>query len=847
MTEPKSLLTNAARFAWRRRFLLAMLLGGALTYWYFISGLSTNPPGFYLDESGGAYNAYLLATTGRAETGVWFPLYPQFYTQSNIEHSNPVHIYLMAQMYLVIPPSSLSARIFSATMMYIATILLGILGYRISGRRSIGIILALTAMATPWLFETSRLVLECAVYPLTVAMFLLFLYNATRKDEWKPYEYIAIGISLGMITYAYTIGRLLGPALGFGLLMFVRNRKILFSVIKSWVVYFVTLIPFLILYFSNGSAITRRFNNITYVNFDKPWLQLWHEFSDAYLTDISLKFLLDEGDPLTRHHIPGSGELLTATFAVALVGIVLVIVRHRRERWWWFIIYGLLLGILPGALTVQRFHALRNVAFPVFLLVLTVPAMMWLLGPPKADKRRYELFSEWLDALPARFIDVVLEWRRTVFNARLFGGIIMALVLILTFDQAYDFQTRYRDIGPTRGFVFDQAYLPTLEEALAQPARPIYLEDGFWGPAYIHAFWYGTTMGVDPSNFLHLPEGEKPPIGSVVLSSNTSCDNCEVLSRRGSYLLYRTSTRPGMIDAPQPPPAQPAPAPTADPEDLVKPQIIGLDMKNPRGIAVDDAGTIYVSDTGNSRVTKLNSKGEVLSLIGPGSGGDLSEPTGVAVDAAGDVYVADANKKSLFKFHPDGTFVKQWNESGFGALSDIAICGDKQVYIADRERGRIVKLEPESGGKIEWGSVGEGNGEFGVLSGIGCASGNIYTADTQNDRIEVFDTVGNFVRQWSVGQWAKYIWHRPDVAVDENGKVAYVTNGWLHEVMMFDLNGSLLGLLQTAPGAGFNNPSAAVVSDTKRGRFLYVLNTGRDVVDTGPPSIYIFDLSKIKQ
>ena len=62
MTEARSFLTNALRFAWRRGFLLAMVLGGAVAYWYFISGLSTNPPGFYLDESGGAYNAYLILT-----------------------------------------------------------------------------------------------------------------------------------------------------------------------------------------------------------------------------------------------------------------------------------------------------------------------------------------------------------------------------------------------------------------------------------------------------------------------------------------------------------------------------------------------------------------------------------------------------------------------------------------------------------------------------------------------------------------------------------------------------------------------------------------------------------------
>src|SRR5437763_5840063 len=165
MTERSiSPLANALAVAWERRWLVACLIGGAFLYAYWVWGLSSNPPGFYLDESGGAYNAFTIATTGRGEFGDCFPLYPQFYTESNVQYSNPVHIYLMAMMYLIVPPSNLSARLCGATMMFIATIVLGILATRISGRRLVGVAVALTAIATPWLYEPSRLVLECSVY-----------------------------------------------------------------------------------------------------------------------------------------------------------------------------------------------------------------------------------------------------------------------------------------------------------------------------------------------------------------------------------------------------------------------------------------------------------------------------------------------------------------------------------------------------------------------------------------------------------------------------------------------------------------------------------------------------------
>ena len=44
--------------------------------------------------------------------------------------------------------------------------------------------------------------------------------------------------------------------------------------------------------------------------------------------------------------------------------------------------------------------------------------------------------------LPARFIDSVIEWRKIIFNRNLLGSIVLAVIMILTLDQAYEFRTR---------------------------------------------------------------------------------------------------------------------------------------------------------------------------------------------------------------------------------------------------------------------------------------------------------------------------------------------------------------------------------------------------------------------
>src|SRR5258708_8734410 len=115
---------------------------------------------------------------------------------------------------------------------------------------------------------------------------------------------------------------------------------------------------------------------------------------------------------------------------------------------------------------------------------------------------------------------------------------ILAVVLILTGVQAIYFQRKFRQEGPTR-HVFDTAYKEVYDAAMAQPARPIYLVDGYWGPAYIHAFLYATLQGKTTSEFIHLDDGKRPPPGALVLSSEDKCTNCQSIFHREIYMLYR--------------------------------------------------------------------------------------------------------------------------------------------------------------------------------------------------------------------------------------------------------------------------------------------------------------------
>jgi tripartite motif-containing protein 71 len=225
-------------------------------------------------------------------------------------------------------------------------------------------------------------------------------------------------------------------------------------------------------------------------------------------------------------------------------------------------------------------------------------------------------------------------------------------------------------------------------------------------------------------------------------------------------------------------------------------------FNRPSGIAVDPRGSVYISDPANGRIVRFWGDGTYLSEIGGPDdvgGAGLSEAGSVAVAAAsGDLYVADRNHNRILVYSPEGKLLARFGSgSGDGSSGSgpgefdhpaaVAVDGAGDIFVADTSNNRIVKLSPSGSPLAQWGERGAADGRFHSPTGIALDSaGNVYVVDSENNRVEVFDSNGHFLEKWGERGIGPGEFSQPTaIAVDCEGDV-YVADTNNNRVERFD-------------------------------------------------------------
>jgi hypothetical protein len=268
-----------------------------------------------------------------------------------------------------------------------------------------------------------------------------------------------------------------------------------------------------------------------------------------------------------------------------------------------------------------------------------------------------------------------------------------------------------------------------------------------------------------------------------------------------------------------------------------------------------------VADTANHRITVYAPSGEPLRTIGGfGAGeGQFNEPRGIAIDGSGNIYVADTWNARVVKLDPQGNFLTSWgsgtedfgggrvatvtegtregndaNPLGFFGPRGVAVDAAGNVYVADTGNKRIVVTDAEGNFRYQWGEAGSQSGSFNEPTGVAVdAAGNVYVADTWNGRVQVFPPTPEGpvsplpMATWRVPGWQPQTYDDPSIGVV--GERVVVTVPARNVAVYYDAGGQ--ELLRWG-GAGSDLASMSLPSGVTGGpdNTVYVVDRGNNRV-----------------
>jgi sugar lactone lactonase YvrE len=257
----------------------------------------------------------------------------------------------------------------------------------------------------------------------------------------------------------------------------------------------------------------------------------------------------------------------------------------------------------------------------------------------------------------------------------------------------------------------------------------------------------------------------------------------------------------------------------------------------PNDVAINGSNNIYGVEYGRVQVFDHNYR-PIRSWGSWGSAtGYFNQPKGIAINATGYVYVSDTSNRRIQVFDQNGGYIRMWGSDGdgdeqFKTPMKIAINATGYVYVVDMTNNRIQIFDQMGNYIAKWGSLGNTQGLFNNPKGIDInATGCVYVADSTNNRIQVFDQNGRFIRFWGSAGAGDGQFNRPDgVAINSTGYV-YVTDSNNNRVQVFDQNGVYISQWGTlgASDSQFNLPVGIEINSTNH---IFVVDYNNNRIQT---------------
>ena len=254
----------------------------------------------------------------------------------------------------------------------------------------------------------------------------------------------------------------------------------------------------------------------------------------------------------------------------------------------------------------------------------------------------------------------------------------------------------------------------------------------------------------------------------------------------------------------------------------------GYSHKDVVGVQVDPADRVYILTRFDPQVLVFESDGRFVASFAQGTFTPRTHGLTIAPD--GSLFCVDDGDHTVRRLSPDGKLLMMIGTPGsasdtgytgtiesitraagpFNRCTNIAVAPSGELYVSDGYGNARVHRFTAAGKLIQsWGEPGAGPGQFNLPHGVAIESnGNVWVADRENDRIQIFTADGKYLREWTQVQ-------RPTQVRIQNGRV-YVSELWWRvgqksmrkgpitadqfgRISIFDMQGKLLGRIEGGP------------------------------------------------
>ena len=273
-------------------------------------------------------------------------------------------------------------------------------------------------------------------------------------------------------------------------------------------------------------------------------------------------------------------------------------------------------------------------------------------------------------------------------------------------------------------------------------------------------------------------------------------------------------------------------------------------LGTPYGLAVDSKGLLYVADTKVGAVFIFNPESKDTGFIKHGVDAKFGRIFGLVVDDGDRLFVSDGQYNHVLVFNPEHKLEGQFGEGVMSDPAGLAVDEENRfLYVANTGTDQVLVYDADTFKLLrKIGTAGKNRtltdpGDFAAPTNVAVdKDGNLYVADTLNDRVEVFDAEGAFIRAFGKNGDGPGEFTRPKgIAIDCDGHV-WVADANLNRLQVFTPEGDLRlivggfgwlpGQFQALAGIVIDKQNRVFTSEQYLGRvqmFRYVTNAEAQV------------------